>query len=95
MNPLGRKRSFYFPDWMTLEVEAEANRLDRSVSWILQRAWKLARADLQRAEPRTPSPIRDESFTPTPTPTLASGTRLPEALDASPPSAATASSTER
>ena len=49
MNPLARKRSFYFPDWMTREVEAEANRLDRSVSWILQRAWKLARADLRGA----------------------------------------------
>jgi uncharacterized small protein (TIGR04563 family) len=49
MNPAGRKRSFYLPDWMTRELEAEATRLDRSVSWILQRAWKLARADLIRA----------------------------------------------
>jgi uncharacterized small protein (TIGR04563 family) len=70
MNPVGRKRSFYFPDWMTREVEAEAIRLDRSVSWILQRAWKLARADMHKAEPRTPGPVRDGSFTPTPTPTL-------------------------
>ena len=95
MNPLGRKRSFYFPDWMTREVEAEASRLDRSISWILQRAWRLARADLRRAEPRTPSPVRDESFTPTPSPTLASGPGLPKAIDGSPTSAAAASSTER
>ena len=95
MNPLGRKRSFYFPDWMSREIEAEAIRLDRSVSWILQRAWKLARTDLLRAEPRTPSPIRDGSFTPTPTPTLAPGTGLPETLTVSPATAATASSTER
>jgi uncharacterized small protein (TIGR04563 family) len=95
MNPLGRKRSFYFPDWMTREVEAEANRLDRSVSWILQRAWKLARADIRRAEPRTPAPVRDGSFTPTPTPTLVPGTGLTDTVKGPPPLAATAASTER
>jgi uncharacterized small protein (TIGR04563 family) len=50
MNPVGRKRSFYFPDWMTRELEVEATRLDRSVSWILQRAWLLARAHLRKTE---------------------------------------------
>lgn len=84
MNPVGRKRSFYFPDWMTREVEAEAMRLDRSVSWILQRAWKLARADLHRAEPRTPPPVRDGSFTPTPSPTLVPGTGLPATVSGLP-----------
>jgi uncharacterized small protein (TIGR04563 family) len=84
MNPVGRKRSFYFPDWMTREVEAEAARLDRSVSWILQRAWKVARADIHRAEPRTPGPVRDGSFTPTPTPTLVPGTALTETVNGSP-----------
>ena len=46
----GRKHSFYFPDWMSREVEAEAARLDRSTSWILQRAWKVARAQMARIE---------------------------------------------
>ncbi len=46
----GRKHSFYFPDWMSRELEAEAVRLDRSTSWILQRAWKLAHAQLARNE---------------------------------------------
>jgi uncharacterized small protein (TIGR04563 family) len=50
----GQKKSFYFPIWMSREVGGEAARLDRSVSWILQRAWKLARADLLRA----PRPTR-------------------------------------
>jgi len=45
-----QKHSFYFPDWMSREVEAEAARLDRSTSWILQRAWKVARAELARLE---------------------------------------------
>jgi uncharacterized small protein (TIGR04563 family) len=84
MNPVGRKRSFYFPDWMTREVEVEAMRLDRSVSWILQRAWKLARADMHRAEPRTPPPLRDGSFTPPPSPTLVPGTGLADAVTSSP-----------
>ena len=57
--PTGRKHSFYFPDWMSREVEAEAARLDRSTSWILQRAWKVARAELARIE-RSPA-TRDVS----------------------------------
>jgi len=88
MNPVGRKRSFYFPDWMTREVEAEATRLDRSVSWILQRAWKLARADIRRAEPRTPGPVRDGSFTATPTPTLVPGNGLTETVNGLPDTSA-------
>jgi uncharacterized small protein (TIGR04563 family) len=55
MNTGGQKRSFYFPIWMSREVEVEATRLDRSASWILQRAWKLARAELRRAPPRSPA----------------------------------------
>ena len=45
-----QKHSFYFPDWMSREVDAEAARLDRSTSWILQRAWKVARAEVARIE---------------------------------------------
>jgi uncharacterized small protein (TIGR04563 family) len=48
--PAGRKHSFYFPDWMSRELEAEAVRLDRSTSWILQRAWKLAHAQVAQTE---------------------------------------------
>jgi uncharacterized small protein (TIGR04563 family) len=56
--PSGRKHSFCFPDWMSRELESEAARLDRSTSWIVQRAWKLARAEMARSErsraPRCP-----------------------------------------
>jgi uncharacterized small protein (TIGR04563 family) len=48
-----RKQSFYFPSEMLEEIAAEARRLDRSMSWIVQRAWKLARraiADLKTHE---------------------------------------------
>ena len=41
-----RKQSLYFPEEMLQEIRHEAERLDRSLSWLLQRAWKLARKDL-------------------------------------------------
>ncbi len=41
-----RKQSLYFPEEMLEEIRCEAERLDRSLSWLLQRAWKLARKDL-------------------------------------------------
>lgn len=44
----GQKVSLSLPIWMSRELEREAARLDRSVSWILRRAWKLARAELLR-----------------------------------------------
>ena len=34
-----RKKSFYLPASFIEEMEKEALRLDRSVSWIVQRAW--------------------------------------------------------
>jgi uncharacterized small protein (TIGR04563 family) len=35
-----RKQSLYFTEAMLLEIQAEANRLDRSMSWVVQYAWK-------------------------------------------------------
>ena len=43
-----RKQSLYFPEEMLKEIGAEATRQDRSLSWIVQKAWKAARADLMR-----------------------------------------------
>ena len=43
----GQKVSLSLPIWMSRELENEADRLDRSVSWVLRRAWKLARAELR------------------------------------------------
>lgn len=39
-----RKQSLYFPSDMLQEIQQEAARLDRSLSWIVQQAWKRARA---------------------------------------------------
>jgi uncharacterized small protein (TIGR04563 family) len=38
-----RKQTFYFPAEMLDEIAAEARRLDRSLSWVVQRAWRIAR----------------------------------------------------
>lgn len=43
-----RKQSLYFPEDMLLEIQGEATRLDRSLSWIVQQAWKTARAQIAR-----------------------------------------------
>ncbi|MGO9832990.1 MAG: TIGR04563 family protein [Polyangiaceae bacterium] len=42
------KQSLYFPEEMLDEIAVEARRLDRSRSWVLQRAWKTARQDIQK-----------------------------------------------
>lgn len=43
-----RKQSLYFPEDMLKEIQHEAARQDRSLSWIVQKAWKLARAEIQK-----------------------------------------------
>ena len=43
-----RKQSLYFPEDMLQEIISEATRLDRSLSWIMQRAWQVARKDLRK-----------------------------------------------
>jgi uncharacterized small protein (TIGR04563 family) len=43
-----RKQSLYFPEEMLREIEIEAQRQDRSLSWIVQQAWKNARAELRK-----------------------------------------------
>jgi uncharacterized small protein (TIGR04563 family) len=42
-----RKQSLYFPGPMLDEIAAEARRLDRSLSWVVQRAWKSARDEIK------------------------------------------------
>ena len=38
-----RKQCVYFSDTMLDEIKFEAARLDRSMSWVVQTAWKVAR----------------------------------------------------
>ena len=43
-----RKQSLYFPEDMLKEIQEEAARQDRSLSWIVQKAWKISRRDIMK-----------------------------------------------
>jgi len=43
-----RKQSLYFPEDMLQEMKQEAIRQDRSLSWIVQRAWQIARDQIKK-----------------------------------------------
>ncbi len=43
-----RKQSLYFPESMLKEIMAESVRLDRSLSWVMQRAWQVARKEIRK-----------------------------------------------
>lgn len=43
-----RKQSLYFPVEMLAEIQSEAHRQDRSLSWVVQQAWKAARDEIAK-----------------------------------------------
>ena len=45
--PDKRKQSLYFPKQMLEEVKREADRQDRSKSWIVRQAWEYAKKHIQ------------------------------------------------
>lgn len=55
-----RKQSLYFPEEMLKEIGAEATRQDRSLSWIVQKAWKAARKDIMNIPSVEGVPRADE-----------------------------------
>jgi uncharacterized small protein (TIGR04563 family) len=50
-----RKQSLYFPEDMLKEIQAEATRQDRSLSWIVQKAWRTSRKELAKYPSATDS----------------------------------------
>lgn len=42
------KLTLYFPEAVLEELKAEAERQDRSLSWIMQRAWMISRQNLKQ-----------------------------------------------
>jgi uncharacterized small protein (TIGR04563 family) len=54
-----RKQSLYFPESMLQEIKDEAARLDRSLSWVVQRAWKMARLEIKKIP--SVNDVEDES----------------------------------
>ena len=55
-----RKRSLYFPDNILREMQSEAKRQERSLSWIVQYAWRIARSELMRLPSVGSSGFSDE-----------------------------------
>ena len=51
-----RKQSIYFPGWMLDEMRSEASRLDRSLSWVVHRAWRIARKVIREVPDSTVQP---------------------------------------
>ncbi len=43
-----RKQSLYFPETMLQDIQREATRLDRSLSWIVQRCVKLGLSEIRK-----------------------------------------------
>jgi uncharacterized small protein (TIGR04563 family) len=43
-----RKQSLYFPESMLDEIQREAARLDRSLSWVVQRCVKVALPEIRK-----------------------------------------------
>jgi uncharacterized small protein (TIGR04563 family) len=43
-----RKQSLYFPEEMLSDIKREALRQDRSLSWIVQQAWRIARDEIKK-----------------------------------------------
>ncbi len=57
-----RKQSLYFPEDMLKEIQTEAARQDRSLSWIVQKAWKIARVDIRKFPSINELPGDDEDI---------------------------------
>jgi uncharacterized small protein (TIGR04563 family) len=55
-----RKQSLYFPEDMLQEIQEEAKRQDRSLSWIVQKAWKRARTELMKIPSTNAIPGSDD-----------------------------------
>ena len=45
-----RKQSLYFPETMLAAIDREAKRLDRSLSWVVQRCVKVGLAEVEKMQ---------------------------------------------
>lgn len=73
MSSQKKKVTLYFNAGMLAETQKEALRQDRSVSWIIQAAWRIARDEVRQTPgvapgPATPRPELEDSATPPPLP---------------------------
>jgi uncharacterized small protein (TIGR04563 family) len=47
-DPESRKRSVSLTEEMLKEIQGHANRLDRSLSWVVQHAWEISRERIKK-----------------------------------------------
>ena len=52
-----RKQSLYFPESMLKEIQREADRRDRALSWIVQRCIKVGLPDLRKLPSTDSAPV--------------------------------------
>ena len=45
--PSSCKKTIYFPSAMLAEIMEECTRLERSFSWVMQRAWRFSKQSIQ------------------------------------------------
>jgi len=43
-----RRQNLYFPSEMLAELQMESQRQERSISWLMQQAWKISRGELRK-----------------------------------------------
>jgi uncharacterized small protein (TIGR04563 family) len=55
-----RKQSLYFPETMLKDLQREADRLDRSLSWVVQRCVRIGMLELKKL-PSTDEPAHPPS----------------------------------
>lgn len=77
-DPACNKQSLYLPKDILAEMHREARRLDRPLSWVIQHAWRLGRAEIMAspgdgttpdpAPPKPRPPITRPLPSPPPTP---------------------------
>ena len=72
MSSQKKKVTLYFNAAMLAETQKEALRQDRSVSWIIQAAWRLAREEVRQTPDAltaaAPKGVLEDQTTPSPTP---------------------------
>lgn len=48
-----KRQALYFPSDMLQDIQGEAERQDRSISWLIQQAWRIARNELRKVPSTT------------------------------------------
>ena len=48
-----KRQALYFPSDMLQDIQGEAARQDRSISWLIQQAWRIARNELRKVPSTT------------------------------------------